>query len=492
MPEVTITTSLGAKITFNNEVALINNPLSDLFISTDKTKIVSVYRCNFDEKELDFLKRLATTYRERIFGRPGCEALPAPLAWPEAWAAHGDRFCLVWPAMPDRFIFGPDTNLSGAAKTLNWFVSAKNFNRYLPDADRGALTGYLRCATGLSRAVRILHSVSLAHMDLAPRNCLADPASGQTSLLTEDLLAEPGLPPFRRGLAASFMAPEIVAALARNDAGPPSIPGPAANRHSLAVLVYQLLLHRHPLKGSRVLDPDPQIQENLELGAKALFIEHPSDRSNALRVLADERDYLPWLDTARLPFTVMGPHLARLFRLAFIEGLHAPERRPAPADWERALVQTLDLLLPCGGKACPKGWYVMPDTPRPVCPYCGTGHQGPLAYLDFYVPAPDGASYKPDGLRMAVSNDQYVYPWHVAPGLFPDESLPEADRKPVGYFTRHNGKLVFANTSLDGLRDTMKGLDIRPGQYVELANGQNLLLKPGPGGRAARVAILNP
>jgi hypothetical protein len=53
----------------------------------------------------------------------------------------------------------------------------------------------------------------------------------------------------------------------------------------LAVLIYMYLLYRHPLRGGKVHDVnDPQRDENLAMGENALFIEHPTDPSNRVKV----------------------------------------------------------------------------------------------------------------------------------------------------------------------------------------------------------------
>lgn len=57
------------------------------------------------------------------------------------------------------------------------------------------------------------------------------------------------------------------------------------------------------------------------LWVKALFIEHPTDKSNAVKVSQLSSFSLPWADPEKIPYTIMGPYLTPLFERAFIDGL---------------------------------------------------------------------------------------------------------------------------------------------------------------------------
>ena len=70
------------------------------------------------------------------------------------------------------------------------------------------------------------------------------------------------------------------------------------------------------------------------MGARALWVEHPTDRSNPPPV------------PIKVPAARLGPFLEPLFRKAFADGLHAPTRRPDAAEWESALYRTLGTLHP--------------------------------------------------------------------------------------------------------------------------------------------------
>ena len=74
------------------------------------------------------------------------------------------------------------------------------------------------------------------------------------------------------------------------------------------------LLYRHPLRGGKIHDMnDPQKDETIGMGEKALFVEHPTDTSNRVKPSQLKVSQQPWADPAKVPFTVTGPYLSELF-----------------------------------------------------------------------------------------------------------------------------------------------------------------------------------
>lgn len=97
----------------------------------------------------------------------------------------------------------------------------------------------------------------------------------------------------------------------------------------------------------------------MRYGEKALFIEHPTDATNRVKPNQLAPAQLPQGDPARLPYTICGPYLKKLFDKAFIDGLHNPSIRPSAAEWEDALIKTCDLVQPCQNPDCQAHWYVL-------------------------------------------------------------------------------------------------------------------------------------
>jgi hypothetical protein len=200
--------------------------------------------------------------------------------------------------------------------------------------------------------------------------------------------------------------------------------------------------------------------------------------------------YLPWGDVTKVPYTICGPYLTKLFDRAFTVGLKTPSERPTADDWETALIKTVDLLQPCPNPACEQKWYVFDNTTVPKCPYCGTAYVGPLPMLNLYAKTPKG-QFSFENHRLMVYNNQYLYRWHTLRNVVPNEKLKDIEKQPVGYFVFHQGRWVLVNQRMTGLRDIDQAKDIPVGQMLELRDGQKILLSNEDGGRLAIVQISN-
>ncbi|MDR2391290.1 MAG: kinase [Planctomycetota bacterium] len=464
--------------------------VKDVYFDPNRRYVVAFFRKKLDLVGRDRIEKLVGQYRKGIFERDGGDYWRERFRWPERIVEYEGHTGIVVPIYQPQFFFGANTILDGVEKDGKWFASAKNFNRFVPNEEKGSLLGYLRLCLNLSRAVRRLHAAGLAHSDLSYKNCLVDPSTGGACIIDIDGLVVPGLfPPDVVG-TPDFIAPEVIATLNLcMDDHRRRHPCRETDQHALSVLIYQYLLHRHPLRGGKIHHPDAEEQDRLEMGEKALFIENPQDRSNRYRLQKSDRDFLPWVDCDKLPYTIMGPYLKEYFDKAFITGLHNPDQRPSADNWEDALVRTCDLVQPCLNPSCVKKWYVFDNTTRPACPYCGTPFRGQLPILDFYS-SRDGVSFLSDRHRLMVYNNQYLYRWHVDRSVFPNERLSEADRKPVGYFVFHKNRWIFINQALPGLTDAKAQRKIGINEFVELGNGTRLLLSPGKTGRLAHVSLV--
>lgn len=332
--------------------------------------------------------------------------------------------------------------------------------------------------------------MGLAHSDLSYNNVLVDPVSKSACMIDLDGLVVPGLFPAEVIGTAEFIAPEVMATKHLNKSDPDrKLPRRETDLHSLPVLIYMYLLHRHPLLGGKVHDLDPETDNLLAMGEKALFIEHPTDLSNRPKANQLSKWEQPWGDVVRLPYTLTGPYLSELFDQAFVKGLHHPPSRPAADIWEQALMKTSDLLQPCSNPACEQKWYVFDNTTQPKCPFCGQVHSGSLPVLDLYFKSAEGA-YRPEQHRLMVYTNQYLFPWHVNRNILRNEKLTEADKVPAGYFVKHNDKWVLVNQTLTSLRDVTEQADIPIGGFVELIAGKKILFSNEEGGRVALVTIV--
>jgi serine/threonine protein kinase len=234
---------------------------------------------------------------------------------------HKGLLGLKAPTYPKHFFFqhGSRNNdtlgIKGKEKEGKWFSTGTHQQKWLDERERGNWRDYFKVCVRIAKAASRLHRAGLAHSDLSYKNVLIDPVSGNAAIIDIDGLVVPGkFPPDVVG-TPDFIAPEVMATMKlplqdKNKA----LPRIETDRHALAVLIYMYLLYRHPLKGGIV---HPVADENerlaLEMGSKALFIEHPSDSRNRPNLKEVKKSDLPYADVTKLPYTILGPHLKALF-----------------------------------------------------------------------------------------------------------------------------------------------------------------------------------
>lgn len=376
---------------------------------------------------------------------------------------------------PDAIVVAPRLGVRMPTRyqpALEQITSVRYWGR-LPPERKGNFTARVAVAYRVARAVRWLHGSGLCHSDLSDKNIKADPQNAETCIIDCDGLVVPGFAPAQVYGTPRYMAPEI-------EAGS-SIPSIDTDKHSLAVLFYKIFLLRHPLEGPKVHDADPVKDDNLAMGSKALYIEHPADVTNR---------------PVPLPLTtaLLSPRVRNLFTKAFVTGLHAPKQRPQATDWESGLLRMMDRIVPCSNPACVMKSFVLPNVARPICPWCKT----PLANPGANVPIVD--LYNPNGVR---PGNYALQDWSIAGmhgrGLFSYHADGSESPKPgvnpvrVAHFEATSGGRWFLVN--DGLADArvVGSRVVTPfgkGDRVELVSGLKILLGASEQSRAAMVQML--
>jgi len=494
---VTLTAADGSTVQFIDEIKA-SGGMKDVYFSPNKDYVVAFFRGSADAATRERLSVITTVYRDRIFNQIGGDYWKNLFCWPTAMVEHNGRLGVVVPFYAPEFFFkhGSRNNdmlaIKGREKEGKWFASPSNRNKFIDQRELGNWMLQIKLCLQIARAVRRMHSAGLAHSDLSYRNVLIDPSTGRACLIDIDGLVVPGkYPPDVVG-TPDFIAPECVAtAHLKRDDPQRKLPSIATDRHALAVLVYMYLLLRHPLRGDKVHDlNDPQRDEELSMGERALFVEHPTDASNRIKLANVKPAELPWKDTAKMPFGIVGPYLGELFTKAFIDGLHSPSLRPSADDWETALVKTVDLLQPCPNTVCEQGWYVFDNKAKPRCPFCGTAFSGPLPVLNLYSSQREG-SFRPDNHRLMVYSGQSLFQWHTNRNIVPNEKITEAQKKRVGYFVLHLGTWFLVNEGMPDLMELPTKTPVPVGGKVALEDGKQLLMSREPGGRLVVVQMAN-
>lgn len=358
--------------------------MKEVYVTKDKSSVICFYKNqngNSNKNRLQRLEKIIGNYNPTV-GKNG-DYFKQLLCWPTDIVIK-PRLGIITPIYPTNYFFSSG-DLAGKEKESTWFVRPKLRSR-LPELERGSLLNYFQICIRLARTIKRLHLAGLVHSDLSNKNVLVDPpTSGQCLVIDIDSLVVPGL--FSPDVLGTrgYIAPEVLSTihLPLNDPNrqQPSI---ATDQHALAVLVYQYLLGRHPLEGPKTYPAaSAEEQERLEMGSKALFVEHPTDPSNRPTDL-------------KIPYTTLGSHLSQLFERVFIQGLHSPNDRPAAIEWERALVKTFDMLIPCDNPKCPSHWFVLHDTSNVTCPFCGAKPKNSVPILWLYSQRRPG-QWLPDG-----------------------------------------------------------------------------------------------
>jgi len=226
------------------------------------------------------------------------------------------------------------------------------------------------------------------------------------------------------------------------------------------------------------------------MGEKALFVEHPSDKSNPVKVKQIKPSDLPWGDPTAMPYTITGPYLKELFNRAFVDGLHEPSKRPSADEWETGLVKTVDLLQPCGNSSCAQKWYVFDNSTSPKCPFCKTPFKGNLPILNLYSSRRAG-DYKSDNHRLMVYTNQSLFQWHIDRLVMPNEKLTENQKTRVGYFVEHKGTWWLVNEGMPDLANAKTKELIPIGGKIALEDGGQLLFSKDPSGRLAIIQMVS-
>ncbi|MBL7726143.1 MAG: kinase [Dinghuibacter sp.] len=496
---ITIKANDGSTVQFVDNGSPMQGGLKDVYFSPDKSYVVAFFREKYKPAEYTAAKErlmaICGQFRDNIFNKAGGDYWKDLYCWPTKVVEYNGQIGIVAPTYQKHFFFQTGYNpnaaaiasIAGKEKEGKWFAAPQfrntAFKLHLDKRELGDWFKYILVCIRIARAVRRMHAAGLAHSDLSYKNVLIDPTTGNAAIIDIDGLVVPGkFPPDVIG-TPDFIAPEVMATkhLPKTDANR-KLPTIYTDRHALAVMIYMYLLYRHPLRGGKVNDLDSQKDEELSMGSKALFVEHPTDASNRPKLNQVKPTHLPWADITKIPYAITGPYLKPLFDKAFIDGLHNPSVRPTANEWEEALIKTVDLMQPCQNPKCDQKWFVFDNSTKPVCPFCKTPYTGYLPVLNLYWQRSAG-KWVEEKHRLMVYHNQYIYPWHMNRNISPNERLTPEQKKPVGYFALHNGKWMLVNQNMPSLKDITEGKEIAIGQMLELTDNKQILLSKEEGGR---------
>ncbi len=296
----------------------------------------------------------------------------------------------------------------------------------------------------IADAFAALHAAGLCYRDISLGNLLVDPDTGEVAIVDNDNVGTDGSAVFVKG-TLRFMAPEVL-----RDEVPPST---VSDLHSLAVILFFLFVHGHPLEGMRSeasygWGEEGHVSETrlaLEhFGLSPLFVFDPSDSSNA-----------PVPGDLRLVWWPVYPRFLRdLFTRTFTVGLTDASLggRVTEGVWRRALMRLQDSVATC---VCGASVFWDADQLERACWHCRA-----------VPPAP---------LLLDVRNQSLV----LAPGAGVSAALLRRDRPwdsvvaAVEAHPSEKGQVVLRNLSTESWTVELPGEEVR-----EVAPGQRLRARP--------------
>ncbi len=450
--------------------------MKEVYFTKDQESVLCFYKGDLNQTDPQRLRRLQqilTGFNPTLSAKKQGDYWSKLFCWPTGIIVK-PRLGVMTPVYPSNYFFASG-RWQGREKKGRWFVSPKLRN-LLPVAEQGSWINYFKICIVLARAVRRLHAEGLAHSDLSDNNVLIDPVTGQALVIDIDSLVVPNLFSPDVDGTPGYIAPEVLATagLRANDPHK-KLADIRTDQHALAVLIYEYLLNRHPLRGPKVHSiHSAEEDEQLSLGEKALFIEHPQDSSNRPAT------------GLSIPVTALGPTVTELCYKAFVKGLHSPYLRPAAYEWERGLIKTWNMLYPCPNPNCTHHWFVVILTePIIKCPFCQTPVNTPIPLLMLRSEKRPGQWLR-DG-ELVIYHGQSLFKWHVFDNIFPG---PEVDREPQAYCSFHQNRWLLINQALTSLTSA-NGNRVDISKAVELKAGSQLRLSQESHGCIAEVSMLN-
>jgi eukaryotic-like serine/threonine-protein kinase len=215
-------------------------------------------------------------------------------------------------------------------------------------------------ARQLVDAFAALHASGLCYRDINFGNLLVDPSGPEVIIVDNDNVGTESGEVFVRG-TLRFMAPEVICGQAD--------PSTVSDLHSLAVFLFFLLMHGHPLEGRRVRvsytwDNEGHISETTlamrYFGLDPRFVFGPADNSN---VPEPGDPMLVW-------WPIYPRFIQDLFVRAFTTGLKdaSLSGRITEGEWRRALSRLSDCVSMC---SCTAAVFWDPGNPDLRCWNCG-------------------------------------------------------------------------------------------------------------------------
>jgi DNA-binding helix-hairpin-helix protein with protein kinase domain len=434
-----------------------------VYLSRNGRHAVKILKKNSPEMRSSLSQVVAM--RDSILSKPHWTST---FCWPDGLVDQGS-LGIRMPAIPAGF------------RPLSSFVLSKSYSTLSPAELRWDFR--LVAALRLARGVDWLHKNGVGHSDLSRNNVYYQATTGQPYLIDLDGVVISGQLDAKVLGTPEYIAPELLAGKGQ--------PSRITDLHALAVLVHQLLLFRHPLRGPKTYHPDPAEDERRALGEDAVFISHPSDRSNQPRTLG--HGY--W------PTKILGAEMDSLFVAAFVDGLRHPQRRPTAKQWEEALVRLHDRVVGCIQRHCHERTFPFTSQGGLLrkerhCPWCGTAFPS-IKFPIMHLMRPSMSNgreqrFTPDGdWWIAATPGRTLHRWHQFVGQLPQ---PGENNDSIAIVCRDQRgrwwlQIETDDAAISEVSSSRVAASLPRGHAVRLAEGVQLRLGEPPHGRAIYVQM---
>lgn len=339
----------------------------------------------------------------------GAESTPLALKWYRSALAtpeHRDAIAGLVAAGPpdDRFLWPLDLALMQDRTEFGYVMALRStdlssmFDLLRQEVDPSWKV-LARVGIELADAFLQLHARGLCYRDINFGNVFFNATNGDIAVCDCDNVGVTGVAPPRVLGALGFMAPEV----GRGE----RLPNTATDRHSLAVLLFQLFVRHDPLVGRaeqrfQVLDHD---------AARYLWTDHPvfifdpEDRSNA----PVPGEHLNPLSI----WPLLPGFVQRLFTQAFTTGLRDPDNgRVTEGEWRVAMARLRDLVWTCPNCQAEQVYDPGEGTAETSCWACAHANKPPMRIrlkrpgtTDLVVLGPDAVLHE----HHLVLDKRYVY-----------------------------------------------------------------------------------
>jgi eukaryotic-like serine/threonine-protein kinase len=234
----------------------------------------------------------------------------------------------------------------------------ESFAQLLRRSEQPSFRVMITIGRHLVSAFEALHGSGLCYRDINFGNLWVDPQMAEVAIIDNDNVGLDSGDVFVWG-TLRFMAPEVV----RREKFPSSL----SDLHSLAVFLFYLFVHGHPLEGLKTESSyswgsSGESESDIAVrtfGLEPVFVFHSADDSNRP----------PPGDPMLTWWRIYPRFFQELFQQAFTAGLDKPlSGRVAEGVWRRALIRLGDSVSAC---SCRASVFYDPDDPGLPCWNCG-------------------------------------------------------------------------------------------------------------------------